>query len=372
MVQDSNTISRFNIYAGNCQKYTYAGGVCTLLSNAAIEPDTMFSPVYTTVNKRPALQDVNYIPYITFDLDIRLSDYNIRLLEMPPHQRTNTYAELVLDAMQSLDVEPTLVVGTGGGAHVYYELQRESANAIQAISNVYSAASSKLELLTLGLDVASCNAVSSVRLPDRATSKYDGYTVSILHADDNTYEVAEINGALAQMTDVSRPTDVTLGRNTYLYRLGIYLLYEGYDIVEVEERLNEEFELVRYAGTHPFTRSELNGILKSLTRAKVRPSHDSDVIKAKLRELASRVGSLLSKEAQQDVYHAIITRYALVTGNCFPISQKELATYTGVPQQTISRMLRTFIKRGLLEIVNSDYKVGKYCKTYRIPKLRRV
>ncbi len=372
MVRDSGTITRFNIYTGNCQKYTYAGGVCTLLPNCADEPDVMFSPVYTSSNKRPALQDVDYIPYITFDLDIKLSDYNATLLQMPPDQRTLTYSEMVVDAMSAMDLEPTVVVGTGGGAHVYYELDRESGNAIKHVADVYNAASTKLELLILGLDVASCNAVSSVRMPERETSKYNGYTVSILHAEDNTYDVSTISATLAQMTSVTRPTDVSLGRNTYLYRLGIYLLHEGHSIQEVERLLYEEFELVRYAGTHPFTNAELKGILKSLTRARVRPSHDSNVTKEKLRRLASQVHKMFRKTTHQDVYHALITRYALVTGNCFPISQKELSMYTGISQPTISRMLKLFIRQGFLEVVNPNYKVGSHCKTYRIPRLQRV
>ena len=364
---------RFTAYAERMPKFKYEDHAChVLLPGQPLDGGVHFAPVYADTWRKPKKENVTYAPYIMLDFDINLSDYNLE--STPFSERATLYAQFVVESLQDVNLAPTFVIPTGGGVHIYYEIHHTDANKVSDIDKLYKQFSDKQLLLENGLDVASCNIVSSGRFPGTINDKYGDYRLEIKHEDDIVNNLDDIRLSLSKLDVIEKPNevDITVGRNVTIYRTGIALLSSGLSFDHTSAHLAGLYERIKDAGDHHFSEKEYQGIINSLRKAVININSRSEYILKLLERFNKSIDTLsLSKHKDADstaklVLQTIVEQYALQTGSVFPISQKHLAGLCSVSQPLISKLVRKFVQMGILDVISDKYEIGKSCKVYCI------
>ena len=286
------------------------------------------------------------------------------------------YTDEVLGFLTEYRMPPTLAISTGNGIHALYELNNFEWCKTKQVSGVYRDIAQKSDLINIGLDIQACWMGSTFRLPKTFNHKSTKpKEVNVIYEDENIYDINDLFNAINEFDDVisvKNESIESVGRNNYCYKLGIKLLSQGYPFNEVEEELYSFQRLNVYNGTHPFTLSEVRGIVKSLSRAKIKKHSNSVYIKNALLDLQSYVPSLRlvsRKDTNNNLVYVlggIIQHFAMKTGTVLPISQNKLSELLGVSQPTVSRSIKKLIELGILSIIDETWVVSQKCKVYSI------
>ena len=364
-----NQLDRFSLYSERMPKVSYSAGQCIRSVNLQTT-NVHIAPVYSSA-LRPNLSNVDYVPYMLFDYDIKLSDYNFTGIR--ENERADLYTEFLVDNLQEVGLKPTLAVATGGGAHLYYEIHHRDASDKQKLNSLYKNFATKQLLLESGLDTSSCHVVSTGRYPGSYNEKHNNYPVHINNSDDIIYTSDSLEEIILSLSDIEVANIQQYeGRNTTIYRQGIALLSTGLSLQAVATQLQLLYKTIKDDGDHYFSQREFESILYSLSKAQVNVNSKSEYVQTSIRRFETQIDRLhitrskRSNRVAQYVLRCIVEQYAKVTGSIFPISQNHLANMCGIPQPQISRILRKMLDKGILYVVEDKYVRGKKSKVYAL------